>query len=318
MADWSLASVWNECLDTNREREYTPRDHIWASELSGSYYDRYWKMHGRKPTTPPNLRARRKFEAGNLSEWVVLQILRRSQLLKTTQDHITFDNGDMRVTGRSDYIAGGTPKLDDMTDLPEGLAEVSQAVIERLHDSNELDEQVLELKSCSGMMFERYMIAPARHHAMQLFHYAYNLKKPGRLVYLSRDDLRMVEWTISPDSEEWFDLYDRDISQMAHVYGVSEDEISEFKEPLLLYEDGKFKKNFRIEYSSYLTDYGYERPDEYAEPTGKIAGRINRVLTRIQDGKKLTKLNEEAIEAVVRFFPSAAPIIMGLREAANV
>jgi hypothetical protein len=317
MADWSLSKVWNACLDTNREHTYEPRDYIWASELSGSYYDRYWKMHGRKPTTPPNLRARRKFEAGNLSEWVVLQVLKRAQLLKSTQEHIIYDNGDMKVTGRSDFIAGGKPKLDDLADLPEGLAEVSQAVLEMLHESGELDEQILELKSCSGMMFERYMIAPARNHALQLFHYAYSLKKPGRLVYLSRDDLRMVEWTISPDSEEWLDLYLQDISTMARVYDMTEDEIAQLKEPLLVYEDGKFKKNFRIEYSSYLTDYGYERPDQYAEPAGKLAGRINRVVSRIQDGKKLTKLNEEAIADTIKFYPEVEHMINTLKELTN-
>lgn len=318
MSDWSLSKVWNACLDTDRQRQYEPRDYIWASELGRGYYDRYWKMHGRKPTTPPNLRARRKFEAGNLSEWVVLQVLRRASLLRTTQDHIIFDNGDMKVTGRCDFIAGGKPKLDDMTDLPEGLAEVSQAVIERLHEHGELDEQILELKSCSGMMFEHYVLAPSKNHALQLFHYAHSLNKPGRLVYLSRDDLRMVEWTISPDSEEWLALYNDDLSKMADVYKVAEDDIEAFKEPALVYADGKFKKNFEIEYSSYLTDYGYERPDEYAEPAGKLSGRINRVVKRLEEGKKLTKLNEEAIADTVKFFPVAEEIINALKEASNV
>lgn len=314
MASWSLASVWNACLDTDRQREYVTRDYIWASELSGSYYDRYWKMRGRQPTTPPNLRAKRKFEAGNLSEWVVLQVLRRANVLKTTQEHITYELGSMKVTGRCDFIAGGYPVFSNLVDLPEGIAEVSRAVIEKLQENGELDEQILELKSCSGMMFERYMKAPAKHHALQLFHYVYNLKKPGRLIYLSRDDLRMVEWTISPDSEEWLALYEHDINQMSEIYQLPEEDMEFHKDPLLVFEDGKFKKNFHVEYSAYLTDYGFERPDQYAEPAGKLAGRINRVLTRIKEGKKLTKLNEEAINDTIKFYPPAEKIINEFKE----
>jgi hypothetical protein len=317
MADWNLAKVWNASLDVDRQREYEPRDYIWASELGGSYYDRYWKMKGRKPTTPPNQRAKRKFEAGNLSEWVVLQVLRRAELLQTTQQHITFDNGVMKVTGRCDFVAGGRAKLDDLSDLPEGLSTISQAVLERLHEGGDLDERILELKSCSGIMFERYISAPAKYHALQLFHYVHNLQKSGRLVYLSRDDLRMVEWTIAPDSKEWQELYEQDISKMAEVYKLPEKEIEKYKEPLLVFEDNKFKKNFRVEYSNYLTDYGYKRPDQYAEPAGKLAGRINRVITRINEGKKLTKLNEEAIKDVIKFYPSAEEKINELKEVAN-
>lgn len=314
MAEWSLSKVWNASLDTDRQREYEPRDYIWASELTRGYYDRYWKMKGRKPTTPPNLRARRKFEAGNLSEWVVLQVLKRANLLQSTQGHITYDNGSMKVTGRSDFIAGGKPKLDNTTDLPEGLAEVSQGVIEKLHESSDLDEQILELKSCSGIMFEKYLKAPAKHHALQLFHYVHGLNKPGRLIYLSRDDLRMCEWVIAPDSEEWLSLYEADINGMAKFYRLSEDEVRERKEPLLLFDGEKFKKNFEVEYSSYLTDYGYERPDEYAEPTGKLCGRINRVVTRLKEGKKLTQKNEEAISETIKFYPPAEEILNSLKE----
>lgn len=317
MANWSLAEVWNACLDVDRQKVYEPRDYIWASELRRGPYDRFWKMKGRIPTTPPNLRSRRKFEAGNLTEWVVLQILKRANVLQDSQEHITYDNGNMKVTGRCDFIAGGTPtfdNLDDLNDLPESLSEVSRAVIDKLHANGELDEQILELKSCSGLMFERYLKAPATHHALQLFHYAHALNKPGHLVYVSRDDLRMVEWTIFPDSEKWLEQYEADINAMAEFFKLSEEEVSSYKEPLLIFEDGKFKKNFEVEYSAYLTDYGFERPDQYAEPAAKLCGRINRVVTRINERKKLTKLNEEAIADTIKFYPDAEKIITELME----
>src|SRR6185437_7901214 len=115
-------------------------------------------------------------------------------------------------------------------------------------------------------------------------------------------------------------LYNEDIQQMALVLQMGENEVEKIKEPLMLWdeESKKFKKNFKIEYSAYLTDYSYEsengtkqftRPDEYAEIAGKLAGRINRVVTRILDGKKLTKNNEEAIQDVTKFHPLAGEVV---------
>lgn len=315
---WSLANVWNKSLDTDRQREYEPRDHIWASELGGSYYDRYWKMKGRKPTTPPNLRARRKFEAGNLTEWVVQQILVRAGIYQKSQQHIVNGEGALNVSGRCDFIAGGEIKEVDLSDLPEGLATISEATLEGLRESfpNGLNTQIFELKSCSGQMFERYCRAPATNHALQLFHYAHSLNIPGHLGYLSRDDLRMVEWTIDPDSEKWQKLYDNDINYMAAALSMAEENAIDLKEPLLTWdeEEGKFKKNYKIEYSLYLTDYGYERPDEYAEVASKVCGRINRVVTRMREGKAMTKSNEEAILAVTSFYPPAEGILSNLTE----
>jgi len=47
---WSVQGIWNEELTLGRkDRVLEPRDHIWASELGKSHYERYLKMTGVAP-----------------------------------------------------------------------------------------------------------------------------------------------------------------------------------------------------------------------------------------------------------------------------
>lgn len=310
-AGWSFAGIWNQALDAKEIREYEPRAHIWASELGGSYYDRFYKMQGRKPTTPPNLRSRRKFEGGNLTEWIVQQILDRAGVLKEQQEYITFD-GTLRVTGKCDFMAGGLLKFpDNMGDLPETFQVMAELLINKLNEKypNGLKDVNLEIKSCSGMMFDRYKLAPSPLHGLQSFHYAYNSKKPTVLVYVSRDDFRICEWVILPGSPKWRKLYLYDIAKMSEVLEMKKPE----KEPLLTWDGQKFSKNWKVEYSNYLTDYGFKRPDQYADKA-KIATRLNNVVKSIKAGKKLTKTNDEALALGIEFYPKVEEIIIKLKE----
>lgn len=316
--NWSFSSLWNASLDIDRQRELVERDYVWASELGRGFYDRYWKMKGREPTTPPNLRTRRKFEAGNLMEWVIRQVLSRAGVLKESQEHIVYEGGPIKVTGRCDFRAGGevTPLSEgDLIGMPENFAAIASHTVDLLMDKypDGLREVGLEIKSCAAIMFDRYLEAPGPHHALQAFHYARTTKEPFLLIYVSRDDLRMCEWIILPEHEQYRILYDKDLKDMSEYLKFSEEEISEHKEPLLLWEDEKFKKNFEVEYSNYLTDYGFERPDEYTDKA-KISTRLNNVVKSIKIGKKLSKLNLEAIELGVSFYPEVENILNKLKE----
>lgn len=318
--NWSFSNVWNEALDAMPERGIEPRDYIWASELGRGMYDRYHKMHGRKATTPPNLRARRKFEAGNLTEWVLQQVLARAGVLKSTQERIYYRDGAMVVSGRCDYMAGGmVQELDEvfLEGLPESFIAIAQVAIAHLKERfpNGLREQGIELKSCAAIMFDRYLEAPGQHHALQAFHYAHNQRQPYILEYVSRDDLRMCSWVILPDSEKWQKLYDADITRMAEVYKMSPEEVeAEVKEPLLNYDEktGKFKKNFEVEYSLYLTDYGFEYPEQYAKPAQSYSLRLSNVIKKIRAEAKLTKINYKTMAEGFQFFPAAKPIFLEL------
>lgn len=304
--NWHLASIWNEALDAKEEREYEPRDYIWASELGGSYYDRYYRMDGRKPTTPPNLRSRRKFEGGNLTEWIVQQILARAGILQSTQEYIMYE-GVMKVTGKADFTAGGQINTNvKLSDLPETFQIAAKLFLKTLQEKypDGLQEVNLEIKSCSGLMFDRYLKAPSQLHGLQAFHYAYNTDRPTLLIYVSRDDFRIVEWIIKPDSETWLELYLADIEQMKEILELDEPE----KEPLLSWDDERFSKNWKVEYSNYLTDYGFKRPDLYVDKA-RVATRLNNVLKRIRAGKDLTKVNKEALQLGIEFYPDVENII---------
>ena len=204
---WNLTSIWNESLDVDNQREVVARDYAWASELGGSFYDRYWKMKGRIPTTPPNLRARRKFQGGNLTEWIVLQILSRAGVLKSSQEYITYEGDPMRVTGKADFVAGGEIQLlseSDLLALPESFAAVAESIVTKLQESHPegLRHVNIEVKSCAGMMFERYELAPSPQHELQAFHYALNTDRPTLLIYVSRDDFRICQYIILPDDQK--------------------------------------------------------------------------------------------------------------------
>lgn len=299
MKTWSLAEIWNQSLAIDREREYVPRNHIWASELNGSYYDRYYRMKGRKPSTPPNMRSQRKFQAGNLTEFLVKQILERAGLLLETQTHISNTEFALEVTGKLDFLAGGEIKDIDSSDFPESFDILAQTVVSKLQELHPkgLREQILEIKSCSGMMFNLYELKPAVHHMLQAFHYSHSRKIPASVIYISRDDLRIMEWQILPNSEQWLQLYRKDIERMADVLKLDRPAL----QPRLNLVDGKFKKNWHVEYSNYLDDYGYERPDEYGDQASKLCGRLNRVMKRKHEGKELTVKNMQAIDEGIMF-----------------
>lgn len=324
---WDLTSIWNDSLDIEKSREYVKRDHCYASELGRGFYDRYWKMKGRVPTSPPSLRARRKFQGGNLTEWIVLQILARAGVLKNSQEYITYEDGPIKVTGRADFMAGGEIQLlskSDLQALPESFADSAEFIVAQLKEKHPegLREVNLEVKSCAGIMFEKYQASPSTHHCLQAFHYAKNTDRPTMLVYVSRDDFRICSYLILPDSEQWGQLYDEDLKKMSWVVTIPEKNIDEasyrgepIKEPLLTWDGTRFSKNFEIEYSSYLTDYGYERPDQYSEPAASIARRLNNIVKKIREDKPIDgKVNLKTLEDCYKFYPGAEEIIVNLQE----
>ena len=107
---WTLANVWNTSIENREERIISSRDHLWASELGRQDADLYLKLMGETPTNPPNNRSLRKFEAGNIWEWIIKLILMRAGVYQETQKRVEFrKDGWLPVTGKLDYIAGGKP-----------------------------------------------------------------------------------------------------------------------------------------------------------------------------------------------------------------
>ena len=311
---WTIAEVWNQALESREERKLEERDYIWASELGGAYIDRYYKMKAIPPTNSPDSRMLRKFEAGNMMEWLVGMVLKRAGLYKTSQEHLRFQYpGLLAVTGRLDFLAGGKIDWEKARanvfelELPEFFGRAATNIINYLSSNypNGLDDIVLEVKSCSSFMYDKYKNAGADpRHILQAFHY---LKckdlSEAHIIYISRDDLRLLETNIvNPSLIE--EAYYSDIAKMTTILN---NKIETEKESLVIYDSrsGKFKLNWKVQYSSYITKiYGYANQDAYDREWKSRIASWNRVMTRCVVGDTMTLLNKKVIEDAKTIFPN--------------
>jgi hypothetical protein len=259
-------------------------------------------MRAVTPTNPPNMRSLRKFEAGNLVEWVVRYVLERAGLIQETQERVMVEYPNkLRVSGRLDFLAGGKIDLErakqDITSshLPESIQASSLYIAEKLYErfgDMELETKVLEIKSCSSFVMDMMEKTekPIKHHRLQLFHYMKGLNLNGELVYICKDDLRMMCFDYEP-TEELEQEYLADLAAISHYYTSN---TRPPLEKLIVFEDGKFKKNFGIEYSNYLKFlYDFEEPRDYSDSVKSQVARWSRVIARYAKGDKITAKNEE-------------------------
>ena len=301
----SISKIWNDSLDNQiNERVAEPRDRIWASELGKADIDVYLKLMGEEVSNPFDSRARRKFEAGNLFEWIVKIMLQRAGVYQKSQERITqkLSAEHLMVSGYLDHLIGGTPTgvgIDDLG-LPELFARAGQKILRHFQEKypNGIPEQGIEVKSTSSFGIEKvyYTNKALAGHDLQAFHYAYTKNIPFTLLYICRDDLRIAELPVLPDNKELFEQYEKKIASISHYYKNKQEPP---KEPEIVWneETDRFSKNFNVEYSSYLKrNYGYEKPDEYSDKWSPVTESWNRVITRIKSGKEMTANNQEKLE----------------------
>ncbi len=310
---WTFHNAWNLALETREERPVKPRTNLWASELGKSPCDLFLKLKGVPPTNPPDCRALRKFEAGNVMEWVVELVLTRSGILQTKQDWLSYQYpGLLEVTGKLDFTAGGVPdpsKLDylEKVGMPEIFVKGGRKIVEHLSTKypDGLEDIILEVKSCSAFMFENYERSgtASDNHVLQLFHY---LKATGmdvgHIVYISKDDLRMLEIEIRRDDEEIEKVYKRHIEVITEA--IKKDEQPPL-EPLIVFnsEFMRFSDNWKVRYSDYLKLlYNYENQGDFFDEFRPQVEKMNRVLKRIATGKNLTDANMEIWRGAEKYF----------------
>lgn len=340
---WQFSEVWNTTLDTPTQRPFIPRDYCYASEIGGAFCDRYLKMYGVKMSNPPNTRSLRKFQAGNIWEWVMGMILISAGMLKKKQMRVEVKLPKMlRVSGRLDFIVGAPLdwKLakESVEKTRDGLELLGLDVppffftaIDKLIDKysgQKIADVVLETKSISSFMMEKVQKTgiPLYHHALQIFHYVYGNEEgidSGKLFYIGKDDCLMQEFDVHND-ERLLEIYKSDIRTMTKYYNAGFDKRNPKKlmppiEPLVLFEEGvwKFSKNWNVEYSNYLTYlYGYETPEKYRMAWQYKINAWNRCFKRCvledtyikREGKpdllmKLTPANKETRAEAFKVFP---------------
>lgn len=310
--NWSFTDVWNQSISV-QNREIKPRDYIYASEIGGSYINRYMSMKGIVPTNPPNARSLRKFAAGNLWEWVVKMVLVRAGIMQSTNQRLEYNFPHLlRVSGRQDFLAGGVPDLEkarrdiEAMGLPEEFKNASLKIVDHIESLKlvELDTIVLEIKSSAGNMFDYYeRIGGNPMHRSQTMIYLLGFNLPeGLLVYINKDNCLLNEVLVRADDTKLLEATRADIEQMTYYYNNSE---TPPKDEEIIFDNFSFKTNWKVEYSNYLTMlYGYERPDIYREKYDKMLKGWTRVFKRVVADQKMTKLNLEVITEAKKYFPN--------------
>jgi len=258
-------------------------------------------------SNPFDSRARRKFEAGNLFEWIVQLILMRAGIYKDSQEWIggKIHEKALQVSGKLDHLVGGVPSYDsamkeiEALNLPGLFTKATGNILDYFKEKfpEGIEEQGIEVKSTSSYGIEKVYDTKSAlgGHDLQTFHYAYNKKIPFTLLYICRDDLRMAEISIMPDDKELFGKYKDKIVSVSNYYNKKEEPPKE-AEILWKSKAEKFSKNFNVEYSGYLTrNYEYKNPAEYSDAIGPKVESWNRVIKRIKEGKDMTENNKGKI-----------------------
>ena len=310
----NLAQIWNSAIE-KKDRAIEPRQRLFASELGGSMIDRFHKLKGTPYTNPPNSRSMRKFMAGDIWEWIIKTVLIRAGIPFTTQERVELNyEGLLPISGRIDFIIGG--KIDysealkrlEQEDIPDFIKTPARAIIASLQATypDEIPKKVLEIKSVGSFIFESLenQDNPRTHHMLQGAIYALTTKLPTDIIYVCRDDCRLLQYSIDkivPDLEKEIK---KDLEQITQYH---KDDIEPPKEELIVFENGKFKANWRIQYSPYLTmlytihGKAIETPDEYFDEISPLTSSWNRVLKRMAEKAKMTPSNLEKIEEMKQY-----------------
>lgn len=314
---FKLAEVWNATIEKG-DRELKPRNYAYASEIGGAMIDRYLKMTGVAYTNPPNSRAMRKFMAGDIWEWIVQTVLVKAGIQFTQQDRarVCYD-GLVEVSGKVDFIILGSTDFDRIEideNMPEFMQKLTQAIVDTFKGKT-FEKSILEVKSVGSFVFEGLLATdnPKTNHMYQAFIYRKALELPTHIVYVCRDDVRLLQYSIDAIADQLEYEVKKDLEQITHYY---RNEIMPEKEKLILWDAvaQKFTKNWKVEYSNYLTMlYAYnkngddaeltpfEAPDEYYEWVAPQVAGLNRVVKRIKESKDLTGSNQEWIQKMAEY-----------------
>lgn len=306
---WTFSQVWNKSLEEREERPMRARDNLWASELGKSPVDIFLKLKGEALTNPPNARSMRKFEAGNVFEWIVGLVLTRAGILQVDQKWVSYQYpGLLEVTGKADFIAGGMPDFKKAREeisalkLPDVFERGFKNIINHFEQNYKqgLHTKVLEVKSLSAFMYDSLERTgkASKIHRLQCYHYLKSLNiERGDVVYICRDDLRMMEVPVYLNSEVEQE-YKSEIEKITAY--VRADEMPPLEKPIVFDDDlKKFAKNFNVAYSGYLTKlYGIENQAAFDERYIKVVDQWNRVLTRIKQGKDMTDKNKAVLDDI--------------------
>lgn len=307
---WSLTSIWNKTLLMRQDSwEFKPRNYIRSSELGGAFLDRYYKLKGIQSTNPYDERTLRKFEAGNLFEWLVGNVLKRAGLLVKTQDTIKVGYPNcLTVWGHYDYKVSPPESWEKAresvkeVEYPVKLEQIALKLIDYLQEkyaliyasNGELKSGMktilYEIKSVNSMVFwsridQLYNAYP--HHRLQLYSYLKGTGiEEGRLLYISKDDMTVVETGVFLSDEKTEQLLREDIEYMTRCY---KENLEPPREEDLVFDKAKnkWRLNWHIQFSSYLTKItGLSREEWEKQAVSEMGKRNRRIKKEIKEAKE--------------------------------
>lgn len=164
MTQFSIQDLINKAVMPEEEH---PKNSWWSTDLGKCLTGAYYRRMGLKPTTPLTEKEYRRFKTGNLFEDFVIEQIRKTGAEFETQVPIYVPEWDLG--GRIDLKINGL---------------------------------IYEIKSVHSQKFWKKDL-PDFHHKLQLWTYLYATQTPeGRLIYLSKDDLTILEFPIFLDDPQ--------------------------------------------------------------------------------------------------------------------
>jgi len=319
---WTFVGAWNKSLDEMDRYGAYKRDYIWASQLGNSQIDIWLALNGTEPSNNFDIRAKRKFDAGVLWEWIAELVAKRAGIFLHKQDRVEYGFEDtIKVVGKFDLMIGGKRNLKMIEDvkkaleiisLPDRFVKAMDSVEKNMNFETTLPARILEVKSSSAFMYEaQYKKGiPSENHALQCLHYLLATEmNEGAILYISKDDARMMEIPIWRDDKMLNDKY-REILELATYYYRNKEKPP--LEPTIIfdYNKGKFGDNWNIKYSAYLTMlYGFEAESNYQDAFKSKIAAWNRVLGRIKKEKRITEANLAYMTEIKKSFPNLKEIV---------
>lgn len=326
---WSIYQFWNKSIleiRNGNKREIKARDILFASELGKSFIDLWYSLKGEAPSNDFTETTLRKFDAGIIWEKILEVIFKKMGIILESQKSLRLEMKNcLPVWGRLDFLVGG--KLDkekakkDLEGikelLPGNVFETSKKIIDLL--PAELKPLVLEIKSISSFMFDKYSTGgqPNNNHRIQLATYLKGLNMDeGHILYISKDDARLLELVVYNPSSATEEL-ERFVREFSNYWFNNEIPPKE-KEIIFDEEWGKFALNWKVIYSQYLIKiYGYKDRTEVENIFKPLVEKWNRVLGRVKQKKEMTKGNLEAIKEIKDFGFNYEEIIEKLKVSQN-
>lgn len=209
----------------DKERILKPRDYIYASEVGQSLLDCWLSLRATPITNPVDDRVLRTFQIGHIFEDYIaslfpkeLKVEREVKVELHIKDHLP-------IHGRIDFIVDGIP---------------------------------VELKTVNSRSFwhnakDTGRFKPYPHHVMQLLIYMLSRKvDEGILVYISKDDATIEQVNIKLTGEN--DKLMKELHEwMAIITECYRTGAAPAKEDNILFENGKYKANWKVIRSRYFT-----------------------------------------------------------------